>query len=207
MLDQSRRSSHSVFYMWVVLGLLAIVWSNLSVQPVLAQPAEPAQNGDVIRLPEVVITGIERLKIQRIFPKVTSESGAFVVLESAYDRSEAFTVKGDRLASDQLRQIEQEYTQAVAQDSTNSAAYVRLGDVSRALNKAAEAEKAYQQALTLAPNLAEAHYKLGLLYETQLRDINKAIEHYRAYLAQGGVDQRVNIWLRDAERRAGGTTP
>lgn len=152
-----------------------------------------------LRLPEVVITGIEQLKIQRELPKVTPEMALPVITQSMRDRSDKILQEADRLALTQPQQAVRQYLQAIRLDPQNPRAYLRLGDAYQASNQYDLALTAYQKALTETTQLAEAHYQLGVLFERQVKDPQKAIEHYRTYLEPGGIDQRVQIWLRNLE--------
>ena len=154
-----------------------------------------------LRLPEVVITGIDQSIIQRPISKVVPQLPLPVVTQSSRDRSDKLVREGERLSLTQPRQAEKRYLQAVALDPTNSRAYLRLGDVYRALSRYDNAAEAYQKALDASTKLLEAHYKLGILYESPLGDTQKAIEHYQTYLQLGGADQRVKIWLKNLEPR------
>ena len=162
----------------------------------LAQETSP----ESLRLPEVVITGIDQSKIQRQLPKVILQTPLPVVPQSSHDRSDLLVQEGDTLYITRPEQAEKRYARAIALDPTNSRAYLRLGDVYRILTQYTAAVDAYQKALTVSANLPEAHYKLGILHESQLGNLQKAIEHYQAYLELGGSDPRVRIWLRNAER-------
>ena len=46
-----------------------------------------------------------------------------------------------------------------------------------------EAIEAYEKALKINPDMAEAYYNLGLIYENIEREYDKALTHYRKYLA------------------------
>jgi tetratricopeptide (TPR) repeat protein len=64
--------------------------------------------------------------------------------------------------------------------------------------------KAYQRALKLRPDAAEAHYNLGVLYEQEMNNPRKAIYHYGEYLrlAPDAPDaDQVRAWLMDARVR------
>lgn len=162
----------------------------------LAQESPP----ESLRLPEVVITGIDQTKIQQELPKVVLQSPLPEVKQSSRDYSDNLIQEGDLLYLANPQKAEQRYAKAIAFDPANSVAYLRLGDVYRALSQYSSAAKAYQDALEISENLPEAHYKLGILYESHLEDLEKAIEHYQAYQQLGGSDSRVRIWLRNATR-------
>lgn len=183
---------------------LFLAFCLLASWPALAQQPQAAQNTGTIRLPEVVITGVDRSKVQRTVTKVAPFSEMFVAAEAVRDRSDALLHQGDGAYAAQPQQAEQLYLQAITSDPGNSTAYLRSGDAARIQGKYAEAARAYQQALTLNPKLLEAHYQAGILYESHLQDLNAALGHFRAYLDGGGTDPRVNIWLRETERKISG---
>jgi len=168
--------------------------------PLSAQQTEPALMPESLRLPEVVIIGNDRVQIQSVIAKVDPPLSLPMIMQSSLDRSEAFVREGDKLSLSRLSQAEERYAQALELDPTNTTAYLRLGDVYRALNKPAEAADMYHKALAVSADHLEAHYQLGILYESQLQDLQQAIEQYRAYVQLGGADTRVKIWLRDVER-------
>ena len=51
-----------------------------------------------------------------------------------------------------------------------------------AQNDYAGAAKAYEDALAASPNVASAHYELGILYGDRLNDPVRAMYHYQAYI-------------------------
>jgi tetratricopeptide (TPR) repeat protein len=155
---------------------------------------------DSLQLPEVVITGIEQLKIQRELPKVTPILSQAIVRQTMRDRSDSLLQQADRLALTQPRQAEHVYLQALLLDPTNSRAYLRLGAVYQASEQYTMAVDAYQKAIAGAAEIPEAHYQLGILFESRLRDPQQAMAHYRSYLQLGGIDRRAQIWLRNLER-------
>ena len=155
-----------------------------------------------LRLPEVVITGIEQLKIQRELPKVELEMSSPGITRSARDRSDKILQEADRLALTQPQQAERQYLQAILLDPLNPQAYLRLGEAYQASDQYDLAVIAYQKALTETTRLAEAHYHLGMLFERHVKDPQKAREHYRAYLDLGGMDRRVQLWLQNLEKIA-----
>ena len=160
---------------------------------------EPAES---LNLPEVVITGTDQSKIQRDIPGIPAAQTPLVFIDSAsHDASDALLSEGRLLAFVRPQRAEELYRQALVLDPENHHAYLLLGDVFRAQNKNKAAAAAYVKALELSENLSEAHYQLGILYESRLQDTAQAMKHYQAYLKVGGSDKRVRIWLRNLERR------
>lgn len=60
------------------------------------------------------------------------------------------------------------------------------------------AEKHFKTALKQEPRSADAHYNLGLLYDTYYQDLSSAIEHYQAYLDLVD-DERTAQWVRQLQ--------
>ena len=181
----------------IVFSLLFSTFCFLFGKQVLAQEI----SAESLRLPEVVITGTDQSKIQRPIPKMSSSQFVLpVVMLSSRDDSNAHIKEGDLLILAQARRAEEFYVEAITFDPTNSPAFLRLGDTYRALHRYEAAAQAYLRALEISENLLEAHYQLGILYESQLNDMQKAIEHYQAYLQGGGADTRIKIWLRNIDR-------
>ncbi len=189
------------------IGSLAWLTCWLLSGLVLAQDIEPPAGPESLRLPEVVITGIDRSKIHRMIPKVDLAPEFAPIDTTAKDRSEALLRQGDAALLRQARQAEAMYVQAVALDPSSSAVYVRLGNVYRVLKRYMDAAEAYEQALALNAGLIDAHYQLGLLYEEHLQEAEQALKQYQLYVQAGGTDPRVNIWLRNITRQLADDTP
>lgn len=97
---------------------------------------------------------------------------------------------------------------ALQVNSRNPYAWNALGLALREQGKFDEARQAYQQALTLDPQYARAHFNLAVLAELYLRDLNLALTHFRSYQTlQKNTDQTVTNWIRDLERRAPAPAP
>ena len=77
--------------------------------------------------------------------------------------------------------------------------YNLLGIMAREQGRFVDAEKHYQQALTIWPNYGEAHLNTAVLYELYRGDFAKAKTHYQAYLALTPNDQQTKNWLAGLE--------
>jgi Flp pilus assembly protein TadD len=66
-----------------------------------------------------------------------------------------------------------------------------LGAIYAAMNKLEESEQAYEKAVTLKPDYAEARYNFGVFYELYRKDMPRALAQYRKYRELGGRDERV----------------
>lgn len=70
-----------------------------------------------------------------------------------------------------------------------------------------EALSYYKKALEINPNMADAHYNIGILYENYENDPESAIKHYKRFLDLGKdeVDKgEVREWITRLERKTGG---
>jgi tetratricopeptide (TPR) repeat protein len=76
----------------------------------------------------------------------------------------------------------------------------QLGVSYRHGGKFAKAREAYESALALDPNYADAHLNLGVLLDLYLGDNTLALVHYERYLALGG-DAAVGKWVADLKAR------
>lgn len=189
---------------WKMLWLCAGLCCLLSADRAAAQENAP----ESLRLPEVVITGIDESKIQRPIPKVELLPTSFsVVTTSCRDEADEFAQQAALAALLQPRRAEKLYQQAIAVDPDDTDAYARLGKTYQASGMYERAKDAYLMALARDASASEIHYALGILYDSHLRDPQQALEHYRAYLEHGGEDGRVKLWMRDIEEKLQQTTP
>lgn len=178
---------------------VVVLTAALCLTPTASRAQEEETDPESLRLPEVVITGVDRSKIQRMIPKVEPAAALPPITHTRRDEADLLLREGDALLTQQRRQAAERYAAALRRDPTHTAALLRLGEVNSLLKRYAEAADRYQQVLQMDPDNPEAHYRLGLLSETHLRDSRQAIRHYRAYLELGGADARVQIWLRNLE--------
>lgn len=183
---------------WNVLWLCVGACCLFSANSAAAQENAP---GD-LRLPEVVITGIDESKIQRPVPKVELLPASFLVMNtSCRDDADDLAQQAALAALLQPRRAEKLYQQAIALDPEYTEAYARLGKVHQASGMYERAKDAYLIALKRDASASGIHYALGILYDSHLREPEKALEQYRAYLEQGGVDARVKLWMRELEEK------
>lgn len=82
--------------------------------------------------------------------------------------------------------------------------HYNMGVVYAKEGRSGDAEREYLNALRIDPSDADAHYNLAILYENEIKDIGKAIRHYKAYLKlrphANDVDT-VRLWLISLEAR------
>jgi tetratricopeptide (TPR) repeat protein len=72
-------------------------------------------------------------------------------------------------------------------------AHFNLGDNEAAI-------EAYSRAVGLAPDFADGHYNLGVIYE-RTGDVASAIRHWRAYMKLARDDPAQQAWVADARAR------
>jgi tetratricopeptide (TPR) repeat protein len=98
------------------------------------------------------------------------------------------------------------YRQALTARPASVALHNNLAETYRAAGQADSARREFEAILKTQPGYAPAHYGLALLYDDQLRDRGRAIEHYRRYLAlapEAPDADRVRTWLREIEASDG----
>ena len=80
--------------------------------------------------------------------------------------------------------------------------HYNLGVILTEQNKFSPAIAEFKKVLELKPNDKESHYNLAIIYDEHLKDNQKALEHYRAYLKiapEGNDSQKVRKWVIDKE--------
>ncbi|MCK0152331.1 tetratricopeptide repeat protein [Alcanivorax sp. S6407] len=108
-----------------------------------------------------------------------------------------------RMEQEKFPEAEQAFRKCLAVNDANPYAHNGLGLALREQGKFDEARSHYQQALTLDPKYARAHFNLAVLGELYLQDLNLALTHFRAYQnLQKQADSNVANWIVDLENRA-----
>ncbi len=141
-------------------------------------------------------------------------------LDEAFNLFEEIQTKAPQLAGPALNQAliriqQQNYKEAdvllqkaITANSKNPFAYNLQGFVYRQLGQFAKSRTAYEQALSLSPNYAKAHFNLGVLADLYLQDLPLALKHYEAYQStQSSVDTTVAKWIVDLQKRTGTYKP
>jgi tetratricopeptide (TPR) repeat protein len=81
----------------------------------------------------------------------------------------------------------------------------QLGILLRETGQLQAAEQAYQAALSAAPDYANAHLNLGVLYDVHLKQPALALKHYEQYRQLAPADSaRVAVWIADLKQRSTG---
>lgn len=76
-----------------------------------------------------------------------------------------------------------------------------LGLALRGSGRFEEAKKAYEKALTLDPMSPDPHFNLGVLYGDFLKDYDKAVSEFKAYVSAGGKDAALaTTYIDDVEK-------
>jgi len=63
------------------------------------------------------------------------------------------------------------------------------------------AAEAYEKAIELAPEEIDLHLVVGILYDRELKDYEKALDHYETYLKLGGMDPGVQAWVDELKKK------
>jgi len=97
---------------------------------------------------------------------------------------------------------EAEFKQALQINSNNIAAYDQYGIWLRGQARLSEAEAIYLQALQRAPDHADTHLDLGILYDLYMGKLPQALEQYQRYLELANDEKSpVHGWVVDLQRR------
>jgi len=75
------------------------------------------------------------------------------------------------------------YQKVLTMDRENPEALIGMGTSILGMHKPKEALKYYTEALKVKPGLFILYKKMGMLYETSLNDMQKAIDNYEKYIA------------------------
>jgi chromosome segregation ATPase len=123
-------------------------------------------------------------------------------LKVELERREHRLAKAERVA-DVLEKARTEVLRAGDREKLNM--HYNMASVYAREGKFTEAENEYLQALRIDPTDADVHYNLGILYDDEMKQSEKAMVHYRRYLQLNphGLDaDRVRTWLRKLEMQA-----
>ncbi len=123
-------------------------------------------------------------------------------LKVELERREHRLAKAERVA-DVLEKARTEVLRAGDREKLNM--HYNMASVYARDGKFLEAENEYLQALRIDPADADVHYNLGILYDDEMKQSEKAMVHYRRYLQlnpHGPDADRVRTWLMKLEMQA-----
>ena len=131
-------------------------------------------------------------------------------LENAESILRLFTKKNPALAGpwanlglvefkrENLDNAEKLLTMALEKNSKLPQAHNLLGLVNQKKGNIHQAEAFYTEAIAQKDDYAIAHYNIALLYDIYLRDIQKALFHYKRYLEiTNYTDQQTASWVEE----------
>jgi len=105
--------------------------------------------------------------------------------------------EGDEVEAEQL------ILEAIKRNGRNPEYYNLLGIASRRQGHFQQAKEAYERALQIDANYANAVLNLGILYDLYLMDLVNAKRYYQSYQKMRPSEaQAINVWLSDLEQRA-----
>ncbi len=115
--------------------------------------------------------------------------------------AQAYSERGSiHLQTKNKNQALDDFNRALLVKPDFAEAYNRLGLVSERLSQFENAEQFYLTAIKKDPKNSEYELSLGLLYHKHLKNYPQAIVHYKEYQNKGGMEPRVNDWIRECNR-------
>ena len=106
-----------------------------------------------------------------------------------------------QLRTGEIQSAKQSINNALRLDQQSAILHNLSGLIAAEDGSYKNAEQAYARALRLNPNLANAHYNLGLLNDIYYQNIAKAIQHYERYLALiNNADPDTEAWVQELKR-------
>lgn len=95
-----------------------------------------------------------------------------------------------------------EFKQALKVNPNNIDAYNQYGIWLREQSRMTEAETIYLQAIARAPDRADTHLNLGILYDLYMGKLSQALAEYQRYLELSGDEKSpARAWVADLQRR------
>lgn len=107
-----------------------------------------------------------------------------------------------RLRADDAVEAEQLLLEAIKRSGRNAEYYNLLGISLRQQGRFAQAKEAYERALQVDANYANAVLNMGILHDLYFADLVNAKRYYQSYLKMRPDEaQTVGVWLTDLEQR------
>ena len=80
-------------------------------------------------------------------------------------------------------------------------AWTGLGRCHRALRQYKEAAEAYEKALEIDPEQPDLHLIAGIIHHENLKNYQRALDHYTEYIRLGGEDPVVQQWIDEVTKK------
>jgi tetratricopeptide (TPR) repeat protein len=103
-----------------------------------------------------------------------------------------------KIKQNQFDKAEEHLNKALQRNPKLAQAYNLLGFIESKRTHISKAKDLYEKAIANKDDYALAHYNVALIYDIYLRDIPKAVEHYKRYLELTNFeDKRTADWLKE----------
>ncbi len=94
------------------------------------------------------------------------------------------------------------FQRAISLNIRDFVAYNHLGVIKRTQGEFKEARQAYEKAISIDENYAQAHLNLGILFDIYFQDLKLALKQYQKFQSlNASPDKTVASWIIDIERR------
>ncbi|MCP4490852.1 MAG: tetratricopeptide repeat protein [Gammaproteobacteria bacterium] len=187
---------------WITL----LTSSLLACQTTLPQPEpEPVIEAIVVEPP----IDQNRLNYEAALEDLKSNQFKSAIEELEYlsntaaDLEYIFTNLGlAYINTENYKGAEQAFQRAISQNNSDVVAYNHLGIISRMQGRFDKARLAYEEAIDIDPEYAQAYLNLGILYDIYLQDLKRALIQYQTYQTlTDSQDKTVGRWILDIKRR------
>lgn len=102
----------------------------------------------------------------------------------------------------QYESAQRYFSKALSAKRDNMVALTWLAQVCKEQGQLQQAQMWLEKAVMIAPDHADAHLNLAILYDTELRRPDKALENYQRYLQLTGSDSLpVAAWARELQQK------
>ena len=123
-----------------------------------------------------------------------------LVLDDRDVLAKAYIERGDlNLRANNLAQAESDFQEALNINPESGLAMNKLGLVAEKRTDFQQAAARYQKAVEIEPENASFDLSLGILHHQFLKEYDRAIEHYEAFRKKGGVDTRLDLWIKECQ--------